>query len=288
MVVEAGDVGACRVDFGRAGGHPFGHSAGDARRFLDPDGRHRPQPFDLRRLADEREAVGRQRQQAVDGVADGVVAEHGHQFQGALHRRLEVVLGEGHLGRRKGGLFDGRDVVGIHQDRPVVIGADFHVTTVLALVGVEIHVADDGVVDLAWLLGQHGDRPDADHLVDGGRQGDAGPGHLGDARTPDAAADDDDLGRNVPLIGAHAAHAAIDHIHAGDLDAREDAQRTLADGIFAHQRAGPQRIDRADAGGVKGACEDLVVDERHHGLDFGRGNDLRLDAPRLAGDDAAL
>ena len=58
---------------------------------------------------------------------------------------VEVLLGERQLGRRQRRGLDRRDVVGVHQDRPVRVRADLQVAAVLALVHVRVHVADDRV-----------------------------------------------------------------------------------------------------------------------------------------------
>ena len=102
--VEAGDVGAVRVDLGLAVGHPLGDHPGDPGRLLDPDRGGRPEALDLGRLAQDRHPVRRQRQQAVDRVADAdpLVAEDVRdELEGLLHLELEVVLGERQLGRRQ-------------------------------------------------------------------------------------------------------------------------------------------------------------------------------------------
>ena len=68
--VEPRDVGAVRIDLGLAVGHPLGDRLRDPGRLLDPDRGGRPQPADLGRLAEDRRAVGRERQQSVDRVPD--------------------------------------------------------------------------------------------------------------------------------------------------------------------------------------------------------------------------
>ncbi len=191
VVVEAGDVRAVRVDLGLAVGHPLGDHPGDPGRLLDPDRGGRPQALDLGRLAQDRHPVRGQRQQAVDLVpdADPLVAEDvGDELEGLLHLELEVLVGERQLGRRQLRFGDRRDLVGVHQDRPVRVRADLHVAAVLALVAVGVHVADDRVGDLADRVGEHRDRPDADHLVDRRGERDLGarpsPRSAGSRRRP--------------------------------------------------------------------------------------------------------
>jgi hypothetical protein len=113
--VEARDVGVAEVDLGVAVRHPLGDGAGGARTLLDPHRGGGPQALDLGRLTEDRVAVGGQREQAVDGVADlgALVAEElGHELERLLELRVEVVLGERQLGGGELALLDGGDVLG--------------------------------------------------------------------------------------------------------------------------------------------------------------------------------
>ena len=150
VLVEARDVGRLEVDLGLALDHPLGDRPADARPLLDPDRGGRPEPPDLGRLAEDRQAVGREREQAVDRVldADRLVADDlRHQLERVLHLLREVVLGERELGRRERRLLDRGDLVGVVQDRAVRVGADLEPAAVLALVHVRVHVAHDRVLD---------------------------------------------------------------------------------------------------------------------------------------------
>ena len=69
-VVEARDVGGLQVDLGLAEHHPLGDRLADARALLDPDRGGGPEALDLGRLAEHRQPVRRQRQEAVDRVLD--------------------------------------------------------------------------------------------------------------------------------------------------------------------------------------------------------------------------
>ena len=95
-------------------------------------------------------------------------------------------------------------------------------------------------------------------------------GHPGDPRAPDAAGDDDDVGLDGPGVRVDAPDAAGLDVDAGDLDARGDGQRAHLLGGLAHQRAGLERVDDADARRVEAAEDDRLVDERDHLLDLGR------------------
>ena len=96
--IEAGHIRAVGVDDPRvAEGHPLGDDLGHAGAFLHPDGRRRPEVAHVGDLAEAGHGVGRQREQAVDGVADLGVAEHVHQLDGLLHLLVEVIGRERHL-----------------------------------------------------------------------------------------------------------------------------------------------------------------------------------------------
>ena len=173
--VEPGDVGVADVDLGVTVRHPLGDRAADPRALLDPDRGRGPEALDLGRLPQHRPAVGGQREQPVDRVADlGAVGTEqvGHQLEGLLQLRVEVLLGERHLRRRQLGLLDRGDVLGVPQDRAVGVGADLHVGAVLALVAEGVHVADDREGDLAGLTGEL--RAGADARSSGAPRGSAG------------------------------------------------------------------------------------------------------------------
>ena len=125
VLVEPGDVAVADVDLAVAVGHPLGHRAADARPLLDPDRGGGPETLDVA-LAQDRQAVAGQREQPVDGVAHlgALGAEQlGHQLVGLLELRVEVVGGERQLGRAELGLLDRGDVLGLHEDRAVRVGA---------------------------------------------------------------------------------------------------------------------------------------------------------------------
>src|SRR6266567_207276 len=99
--------------------------------------------------------------------------------------------------------------VGDSLDWPMVVGAHLEVTAVLAFVAVGIHVADDGVLDLADGVGKQRHRPDTDHLVHRGTERDRSPGHAGETRAPDAARDDHGLGFDIALVRPHSTDPAV-------------------------------------------------------------------------------
>ncbi len=154
--VEAADVRGVEIDVRLAVHHPLGHRLADPRPFLDPDGRGRPETLDLGGLAEDRHPVGCQRDEAVDRVlhADGLVADDlRHQVERVHHLGVEVGLRERELGGRERRLLDGRDLLGVVEDRAVRVRADLEPDAVLALVHEDVHVAHDRVLDrLARLL----------------------------------------------------------------------------------------------------------------------------------------
>ncbi len=170
--------------------HPLGDELGDAGSLLDPHRGGAPQVGDLDGLAEHRHRIRRQRQQAVDGVADlGGLEDLPHQLEGTLELRVEVVGRERQLGRGQRRLLVGRDVVGVVEDRPVGVRPDLHRTGRLPLVAERVHVAHDRVGDLLAALLEQVDRADVGHLVHGRCQRDRRPGHRRDPRAPHAAGD---------------------------------------------------------------------------------------------------
>ena len=79
-----------------------------------------------------------------------------------------------------------------------------------------------------------------------------------DPRAPDAAAMTTVSASIVALVGADAADVAVVDVDPGDLGARRDRQRAHLGRALAHDRAGPQRVDDADAGRVEAAEDDRV------------------------------
>ena len=127
VLVEARNVAGVQVDLALAEHHPLGDGLAGARTFLDPHRCHRPEAPHLRSLAENRHAVGGQRQQTVDGVllADGLVANDlGHELKRVLILQVEVGLGEGEFGGGKSGFGVRRNFVDLVQDRSVSVRAD--------------------------------------------------------------------------------------------------------------------------------------------------------------------
>ena len=90
------------------------------------------------------------------------------------------------------------------------------------------------------------------------------PGHVADLGAPHAAGDDDVLGLDVAAGRcAPAGSGAVLDVEAGDLDVGDDGERAGLQRPLAHDRAGAQRVDDADARRPEGA-DDLVVLEEGH------------------------
>ena len=282
--VEPGGVRLVHVDGGDLAGHQLGDRAAAARAFLDPARRGRPQALGLGHLAEQRVPVRGHRDQPVDGVPDPgllVAEQFGHQLERLFQLRVEVFLGERHLGGREHRLLDGRDLVRRDDDRPVRVRADLHVAAVLALVHVGVHVADDRVGDLAVRVGEQRDRADADHLVHGRGEREPGTGHPGDPRRPHAAADDHVVRLDLARAGGHRPDAAAVHRDAVHLGAGQHGERPGLLRALPHQRAGPQRVDHPDGREVRAAQDHRLVQVRHQLVHLTRGDQLGGDAPGL-------
>ena len=260
VLVEARDVGRLEVDLGLALDHPLGHGAAHARALLDPHRGGGPEPAHLGRLAEDRQAVGRERQQPVDRVLDahGLVAEDlRHELERVLHLLDEVVLRERQLGGGERRLLDRGDLLGVVQDRPVRVGArprarspswrSYMFVSMSRTIGNSIALFESakcgtGPTSIIWWTA--------------GVSGIDAPASLRDARAPDAAGDHDVLGLHVTAVGAHAPHAPALDVDAGHLGVRRDGERAGALRLLAHERAGSQRVHHADALRVEAAEQD--------------------------------
>ncbi len=77
--------------------------------------------------------------------------------------------------------------------------------------------------------------------------------HPGDARAPDAAGDDDDLGLDVAAGRPHPPDAPVLDVDPEHLGERRDGERPRLMGPLAHDRARAQRVDDGDARRVEAA-----------------------------------
>ena len=158
-------------------------------------------------------------------MPDRLVVQHlRDQLERVLHLLREVVLRERQLGRRERRLLDGRDLLGVVEDRPVGVRADLEPAPVLALVHVRVHVADDRELDHALRVLEVRHRADVDHLVHGRRQRDRRTGHA--ARSSGSRRRSRRRSRSVSIVAARRAHAgdaAVLDVDPDDLGVREDA-----------------------------------------------------------------
>ena len=285
--VEAARLGRLQVHVRLAEHHPLRHRLSRRRPLPHPDRRGGPQTLDLGRLAEDRHAVGGEREQAVDGVlhADRRVSEDlGHELDGVLQLGVEVGLGERQLGRGERRRLERGDLLRVVVDRAVRVRADLEARAVLALVHEGVHVANDRVLDLGRRPREARHRSDVDHLVHHRRERDGRAGHACEERAPDTAGDDDGLRLDRPPGRAHATNAPTFDVEADGLGVRDDRETAVCDRSLAHQRSRAHRVDDTDIGRVEAADEDRRVDVRHERLDLRRRDERGgLDAPRLRG-----
>jgi hypothetical protein len=83
------------------------------------------------------------------------------------------------------------------------------------------------------------------------------------------------------LVGLDRADAAVDDLHARDLDVGDRRERPLRDRALAHDGAGPQAVDDADGGEPGRTDDDARVEEGHLLGDLLGRDELGGDAPGL-------
>ncbi|OIQ76101.1 hypothetical protein GALL_422230 [mine drainage metagenome] len=81
------------------------------------------------------------------------------------------------------------------------------------------------------------DRAKILHLVNCRRQWDRCASHLGDAWAPASAGDDDVLGLDIALVGAHSLNAAFNNIDSEHFGVGKALQCTHLHCALAHDRA---------------------------------------------------
>ena len=123
---------------------PLGHGPADAGGVGDPDRLGDPEALDVRGLAQQRQAVGGEGEQAVDALLDLGLARGGQQGPASRSRRRAKSSSVNC--RTDGiavGLVDGQDVVGVDRHRAVAVVADAEPVEALAVVEVGVLVAQD-------------------------------------------------------------------------------------------------------------------------------------------------
>ena len=254
VLVEPRDVAVADVDLAVAVGHPLGHRAADARSLLDPHRGGGPEPLHVA-LAEDRQAVAGEGEQAVDGVAHlrALGAEQlGHQLVGLLELRVEVVAGERQLGRRQLRLVDRGDVLGLHagsrgarRSRPPCrrrAGARSRRCPCRGRSGRRSRprgrpAAGTGPTLIIWCTaGVSGMLTPAMSPILGI--------HTPQAMTTVSAS------MSPPLVQT-LRDPTVGHLEVGHLDVRYDGEHALLQRPLAHDRAGAQRVDDADAAAAR-------------------------------------
>ena len=182
------------VEIGRraAVDQPLGHGPADAQRMRHPDRLGQPEPADVARLAHEREAVGREREDAVDRAVDpdARLAQGGHELgrpRPGLRERVRRELEHGRHDRRVAWV---EQVGRVDRDRHVAVATDREPVRVLAEVHVAVLDADVRMDRLA--IGRDRERHDLGQdgrpreLVGERLERDGHPDHRPDPRPPDA------------------------------------------------------------------------------------------------------
>ena len=134
---------SCTSIDGRAVDDPLGGGLGDTGRMGHPHRLGDPETAQLTVLTHDREAVGGEREDAVERLLDLRIAKCGKQFGRFLPGGSEVFLGERQHRRHRltGGVGHQRGHVDRH--RLVAVGADAHAVDMLAEVQVGILVTQD-------------------------------------------------------------------------------------------------------------------------------------------------
>jgi hypothetical protein len=232
----------------------------------DPHGLADPQTADGGALANDRGAVGREREHAVERagrVRRPHPAGQGGQEPGGLGLGdLEVGGGERRDRRGQPPLARPAQLVLGGGDRLVPVVADRVVVGAVAEVHRHVLVAQDRVDDLARLAGELGQRVGPDELVLHGQQGDGHARHRGHRRPPDPGAHQHPLALDRAAVGDDPAHAAVADVEAGDGDAALERHPPFG-GAAREHRHDVDRPGDAVAGHVIGAEDRAGVQQRH-------------------------
>src|SRR5215218_3333923 len=216
--LEAMNVGPGRVYARDAVGKPLGHHLAHADSVRDPDRLRDPEPSGLPRLAEQRPAIRRKREQPVHGTGHPGVFERGDHLPRLLPGRLEVLRGELEH-RRELALAPvvAPDVVGGDGHGTVPVGSDAEVIFPLTHVHGEVLVAQHGLHDLPRLARQLGERRGPRELVLHRHERHGHPDHAPDVRPPHPGAADDQLRLDASPVRLHGPDPAVLHLDAGYL-----------------------------------------------------------------------
>jgi hypothetical protein len=262
--VEALRIALVQVEQGVAVGHQLSQRAAAAGRVRDPDRLREPQVARGRTAAQQREAVGRERHEPVEGARQLDVAQSGQQPPGFRAGRGEVLGRERQLGR----------ALGVGEARFVAVVADRVAVGDLTEVHRVILVAQDRVHDLARLARELGQRRRVGELVLDRLERDVEPRReLRRLPAPNA-------GRNDDVLGADRAKRRL---HSGDPAALDDetchltAAECLDRGGAAQRLGRPHGLGDAVVGDVKAAEDRRRLDQRDQLGDLRGVEELRVE-----------
>ena len=242
----------------------------------DPDRFGQPEPAQPVRLPEQRESIRGEGEHPVDRAGDLDLPQRRDQLDRRLPGRDERLgierVGRRHVVRRA----VRTDVARIDDHRLVTVAADGVVVPPLPEVEILVLVAQDRLRDLTGFAGELGQRRSPRQLMLDRRQRDRHPDHAADARSPDAAADQDPIGFDAAVGGDHGSHPP-----ALGFDADDGRSRVKRDAA----RRSRQLLGRPDRFGdsvrrhVVGAEDHRVVDQIELGSGLGRRQQRGVESP---------
>ena len=298
--IEAGDIDVARIDRRSAVGHPIGQDLAHAGPVLDPDGLAEPEPARLRRLAQQRAAVGGNRHEPVERglLVPAELAQDRRHLDRALvaaHHLFDIEIA--HRGRHPRGLRLG-DVGGLHEPRlGGFVVAPFQLAALgggrvagIAHIGRVALIAEQRIPDLAAGPGEGVEGPEEHQRMLERHQRQRGTGHGGQRRPPDARRQHHDVGADIAPAGLDAADPAV-----ADVDVQ---RRRVAEGL--QPAAGHGTLDQhaGDALGARHhqprvrvphrALDQVLLQQREPSLGFRRADQRHVGTEGLARADLAL
>ncbi len=274
--VEAIDVALPQIEVRPAVGHQLRNGLRRTTGMGDPDRLGQPETAQPIRLPEQGKPIRGEREHAVDGAGDLDLPQRRDQLDRRLPGRDERLgverVGGRHVVRRA----VRTDVAGIDDHRLVTVTADGVVVPPLAEVEILVLMAQDRLPDLTGLAGKLGQRRGPRELVFDRRQRDRHAHHAADARSPDAAADEDPLGFDAAVAGHHGTHPPALGFDADD--DRSGLERYAA--RRSRQRlGGPDWFGDSVRRNVVGAEDHRLVDQIELGSGLGRGQQRGVDPP---------
>ena len=214
--VEAIDVALPQIEVRPAVGHQLRDGLRRATGMGDPDRLGQPETAQPIRLPEQWEPIRGEREHPIDGAGDLDLPQRRDQLDRRLPGRDER-LGIERVGSRHVVRCAVRtDVAGIDDHRLMTVPADGVVVTPLPEVEILVLMAQDRLPDLSRLAGKLRQWRGPRELVFDRRQRDRHAHHAADARSPDAAADQDPLGFDAAVGGDHGSHPPALGLDADD------------------------------------------------------------------------